>query len=93
MDLEGIESGAHGRIGLAETAGLGFVFHFQHAQSESAGWRKDRPEDKQLAGGKVLLKMAAMLVHQTLLFRSYVVRKGGAGRDEFEKVMLLGHGK
>jgi len=91
MDLECIESGAYRRIGLAETAGFGFVFHFQHTQAESAGGREDRAENKQLAGVKVLLKVAAMFVHQALLFCGDVVRKRWTGRNELEKVVLPGH--
>lgn len=46
-------------------------------------------EEKKPSSVERLLKIATMLVHQAPLFVGHVLNKGGAGRDQFEEVMLF----
>lgn len=63
MNFESVHSGSDGWVAFAEQSSLLFIIHFEYAEPEGAATGHHRPEQKKRAGGKVLLKVACMLVH------------------------------
>jgi hypothetical protein len=69
------------------------VLTSEHRHAKSSISRQHWTEKQNLACLKSFLKIAAVLVHQSLLLTRYVEWKRGTRRNQFEKVVLFRHGR
>jgi putative FmdB family regulatory protein len=92
MKLEAIQPASYGGIAFGKLASLGFARDFEDAQPESSTRCHNGAVEKKPARCKVLFEIARMLVHHAPFLHGDILGKRGAGRNEFEVIVLLGHG-